>query len=163
MDKVIRLGVGSHSNIYCRIKYDGKRLSITGVEGPYSNGNCGGGAGQIVMRLLGNEKRIDPAPGWDTEKIKMFLELWDRWHLNDMRAGSQVQENWLREHPISKEEYAYPKSYYEVASQWLTAAGLNPDADGYKYGHAWKFEAVPEWVICFFQGLPDTDMKPAWI
>lgn len=163
MNKIIRLGKSNSGNIYCRIKYENGRLLINGVEGPYLNGDCKGGAGQIVMYLLGNEKDIAPAPGWDLEKIKMFLELWDRWHLNDMRAGSESQMRWLRENPIPKHRYEYPKSYYTVISELLAQAGLNPDADGYKYGHAWKFEAVPEWVITFFKGLPDTDIQPYWV
>lgn len=160
MDKIIRLGKSDFGDIYCRIKYDGWRLSITGVEGPYSNGNCKGGVGQIVMYLLGNERQIAPAPGWDFEKIKMFLQLWDRWHLNDMRAGSEPQEKWLRENPIVVK---YPESHYKIASKKLAEVGLNPDSDGYRYGHAWKFEVIPEWVISFFKSLPDTDIKPCWV
>ncbi|MHB0965299.1 MAG: hypothetical protein ACYC36_02485 [Bellilinea sp.] len=34
---------------------------------------------------------------------------------------------------------------------------------GYKYGSAWKKETVPESVLTFLRGLPDTDITPAWV
>ena len=85
------------------------------------------------------------------EKAQRMTEIWKRWHLNDMKAGSAVQEQWLKDNPIDPAEYAYPKSYYKVASEKLFEAGLNPDADGYQYGHAWKFEAIPQEIIAEIQ------------
>lgn len=84
-------------------------------------------------------------------KAQRMVEIWKRWHLNDMRAGSAIQEQWLRNNPIPAEEYAYPKSHYDVASEKLAAAGLNPDPDGYRYGHAWKCEELPAEVIAEIQ------------
>jgi hypothetical protein len=80
-------------------------------------------------------------------KAQRMLAIWRRYHLNDMKAGSAVQEEWLRANPIDPAEYAYPKSHYEVASAKLAAAGLNPDADGYRYGSAWKAEPLPAEVV----------------
>lgn len=75
--------------------------------------------------------------------VQRMLAVWQRYHLNDMRAGSAVQETYLREHPIPEADYRYPKSHYVVASKVLADAGLNPDADGYLYGHEWKREELP--------------------
>lgn len=83
----------------------------------------------------------------DNAKAQRMAAIWERWHLNDMVAGSPAQMEWLRANPIPEEEYKYPKSYYEVACQKLSDAGLNPDADGYKYGHAWKREELPPEVV----------------
>jgi len=80
-------------------------------------------------------------------KLARIVELWRRWHLNHLRAGSAAQEAWLRANPLDPASYAYPKSHYEVAGAALAAAGLNPDADGYKYGTAWKREEVPAEVL----------------
>ena len=33
---------------------------------------------------------------------------------------------------------------------------------GYKYGTAWKREELPQEVVEFLKGLPDTDRQPAW-
>lgn len=85
-------------------------------------------------------------------KVQRMAAIWRRWHLNDLKAGSAVQEAYLREWPIYRSEYAYPRSYFEVASQVLTAAGLNPDPDGYVYGTAWKREALPADVLAEIEG-----------
>jgi hypothetical protein len=44
IDKVVRPGGTVRGSVFCRIQYDGKRLSITGVEGPMRNGDCRGSA-----------------------------------------------------------------------------------------------------------------------
>lgn len=92
---------------------------------------------------------VDTIAAWfpDDAKAQRMVEVWKRWHLNDMRAGSQAQEDWLRAHPLDPKSYAYPKSHYIVAGAALAAAGLNPDADGYKYGHAWKTEPLPPEIV----------------
>lgn len=165
--KTVRLGtvkIGRWVSVYCKIKLEDGKLSISGVEGPTPSGNAVGGCGQINMRM--NARYVAgmrPAPGWSRSSIRRFLAIWGRWHLNDMKAGSAAQEEWLRANPIDKAEYAYPKSRYEVASAKLAAACLNPDADGYRYGTAWKREEVPAEVVEWLRSLPDTDKTPAWV
>jgi len=93
MKKVVRLGksqgVGS---VFCKIQFTDGNLSITGVEGPFSGGDCHGSCGQIVMH---RPKISEPAPGWNRELIGKFWDVWERWHLNDMRPGCEHQrENW---------------------------------------------------------------------
>ena len=44
-------GCISHVNAYAKIEYDGTCLSIHGVIGPKSNGNCVGSAGQCVDEI----------------------------------------------------------------------------------------------------------------
>jgi hypothetical protein len=174
--KVVRIGTiadgypEAQRDIFASIEMKDGRLSISGVIGPKSNGDAHGSCGQFIIGFKEYDSRghqsiagIKPAPGWTADKIKRFFDTWNRWHLNDMKAGSAVQENWLRVNPIPAEEYAYPKSHYDVACARLAAAGLNPDPDGYKYGHAWKRETVPTGVIEFLQSLPETDKRPAWV
>lgn len=96
-------------------------------------------------------------------KLARVVALWRRWHLNGMRAGSAVQEEWLRANPLDPTTYAYPKSHYEVASAALAAAGLNPDPTGYKYGSAWVREDVPAEVLTELRqlfGVATTDTAP---
>lgn len=157
MNKIILIGNGPNGSIFCRIKFDGGRLSISGVEGPDPNGNCRGGCGQIVM----HDWHIHAyAEGWDAAKVAHFREVWKRWHLNDLRAGSPAQEQYLREHPVS---VSYPEAPYQKASAVLEAAGLNPDPEtGYRYGRAWHLEAVPQSIIDYLEGLPVSPVAPAW-
>lgn len=95
LGKVVRLGtlpeVGS---IFCTIKYENGKLSITGVEGPKSNGDCRGSCGQIEMHLREPDglTGFEPAPCWTPEMVHQFLKIWDRWHLNDMCAYDDEME-----------------------------------------------------------------------
>jgi len=166
--KVVRLGTmktwgGRGYSVYCKVEFKDGRLSISGVEGPLESGNALGACGQIDMHLRDEQSKIKLAPGWTRAKLRRFFEVWERWHLNDLKAGSQAQEDHLRANPIPKADYAYPKSHYEVALKVLTEAGLNPDADGYVYGSAWKREEVPADALDFLCSLPRTDKQPAWV
>ena len=157
-------------DVFANIEYKDGRLSISGVVGPRSSGNCGGSAGQFIMMFKEYDNRghttlatIKLAPGWSRVTVRRFFDAWHRWHLNDMKAGSAAQEQYLKDSPMDPASYAYPKDHYTAACAHLAAAGLNPDADGYKYGHAWKREEVPADVIAFLQSLPETDKTPAWV
>jgi hypothetical protein len=81
-------------------------------------------------------------------KVKRILEVWKRWHLNTMRAGSPAQEDFLRQYDTK----GVP-STYEMRCVWLKRAGLNPDPNylikgkPYEYGHAWLREELPQDVI----------------
>lgn len=142
MNKVIRLGTapvgGRRASVFCRIRLKDGELSITGVEGPLASGSALGGCGQIVGHL--DPFSINPAPGWDRAKVHRFLELWDQWHLNHMRAGCTHQrENGEKE------------------------VGKPCDVCGYRYGSAWLSAELPQHVVDFMESLPESDKKPAWV
>lgn len=170
-NKTVRIGRIADGAVFCTIKFSGEergRLSIVGVIGPTKGGNCRGACGQIDSTLAGiNPTDWKFAKGWDYSKLHDFLRIWERWHLNDMRAGSPTQETFLRENPPV---YAYPKSYYETACEVLAGAGILEDwkliHDGkpYKYGTSWLYEEVPNEVLEFLGGLPtaDSPMPAAW-
>lgn len=91
IDKVCRLGSAAEiGSTFIHIQYKGGRLSITGVEGPTASGGARGSCGQIGDHLTVEEY----APGWDAEKLAKLAEIWDRWHLNDMRPGCEHQRDW---------------------------------------------------------------------
>ncbi len=83
----------------------------------------------------------DLFPG--NEKVQRMRAIWERWHLNDMCAGSPAQEEYLRAHPV---EYKYPESHYDKACEVLRAVGLHPD-NGYLYGSRWLREELPPEVL----------------
>lgn len=171
MQKTIRigtvsLGYGRPVHLFCSIEFEAGKLSITGVEGPKRNGDATGGCGQIIMSPW---EIVTYAPGWNPETVARFREVWDRWHLNDMQAGSPAQMAHLRAHPVEDRLH-----YFETARESLRAAGLQPDRgymvrdkDGnpqpYSYGSAWLREEVPADVLDFLQGLPGADITPAWV
>ena len=156
MNKIIRIGtIKGQYSLFCRIQLDLlDNLSITGVEGPTRSGNCYGSCGQIVMHEW---EIVKYAPGWSRELEQEFRAVWDRWHLNDRRAGTLAQEKHLM---TIKDEFPG----YEWAKVKLKDAGLDPDPDtGYRYGSAWLKEPLPQSVIDFLTSLPDTDRTPAWV
>lgn len=73
---------------FCKIELSGGRLSITGVIGPRSNGNCLGSSGQCVDEI----REGTPTEGWTKEMIQKFCSIWDEWHLNDLRPYCHHQK-----------------------------------------------------------------------
>lgn len=88
-----RSGKTRQADAYAKIEWDGKRLSICGVVGPLSNGNCLGSAGQCTDSIRGGT----PVDGWTREMLDKFCDIWDRWHLNDMNPCCEHQRElgWL--------------------------------------------------------------------
>lgn len=164
LKKVIRPGtimIGNRRvSIYIEIELTDGKLSIHGVEGPRSNGDCFGSCGQIDMGYdhrnpEDNDRRtddpikpegIDFAPGWDKELWLDLLEAWARWHNNELHPGCEHQRalGWERE--------GYDKHPSEPCPTC-----------GYKFGSAWNRVEVPEDVITLLKSLPLANQKPAWV
>lgn len=135
------------NDVVATIKWNGTRLSITAVEGALTSGNCRGGCGQVCV-----QEYHQPVNGVDLAK---FGEVWDRWHLNDMRAGTPKQEEYLR-------TYGHGKDYEETLNKLLATDLIMDDLDGerYKYGSRWLTEEVPDEVLAYLRSLPDYNGLP---
>lgn len=164
MKKVIRLGRTSAGLVFCWIelkvaKQGYQRLSISGVVGPTRDGNARGPCGQCQNSLL---EITEYDNDWSKEKVEELFSIWERWHLNDMRAGSPKQEEFLRMNPV---QYKYPQSYFVEACRALSMAGLHPDPEtGYRYGSAWIYEKIPESVLDTLRSYPENNvgLPEAW-
>ena len=98
--------------VFCQIEMDGDKLSISGVEGPKSNGDCFGSCGQIEMSWEPLDKY---ATGWDAAKEAKFLDLWRAWHLNDMRAGCVHQRaEWDISEKLTLQDYKWSTKYHQA-------------------------------------------------
>ena len=164
INKIVRIGEQKDvGQTFCKITYCDGKLSITGVEGPKRDGNFAGSCGQIDMH---DWNFLEYAPGFDATTVAKFREVWKKWHLNDMQAGSPRQTAWINANPLP---WVYPESHYTVYRDALREAGLSPDAEylhngkPYSYGSAWLKVEVPAEVLEFLSGLPDTDIQPAWV
>lgn len=82
------------------------------------------GGGQCVDMV---EAVTRPAPELAPHQVKRLAEIWRRWHLNDMHAGCVHQEVVLGENG-------------------QPTAARCPET-GYRYGHAWLYEAPPADVL----------------
>lgn len=124
------------NNAYLEIEVEdserGKVLSISGyVSG--SHGYGGQCQNSIAEDFIGTHSNLS------NEKQAMLgrlIEIWDRYHLNDMNAGTEKQMKALKGKNLS----------YENALEYLESINLKID-DGYKYGTAWLFEEIPSSVL----------------
>lgn len=105
MYKVVNIGkvespdrASYRAPVFCKIQIEAGKLSISGVIGPKANGDARGSAGQIIdeIREAMNAGTIERAKGWTIENtgndpLAKFINIWDRWHLNDMRASCEHQ------------------------------------------------------------------------
>jgi hypothetical protein len=144
INPIIKADGGRSYRVFIEIEYNNGNLSLHGVEGPLSSGNCLGGCGQINGTLQkDNPNEWKFTPGWNNSKVQELLNIWDRWHLNDMRAACEHQR--------------------ERGETWeIAPSAVCPDC-GYKLGSAWLKEEVPETVTNFLFGLPDSPVDPAWV
>ena len=148
-EKVVRIGMskdwdGKPFSTYCKINFVDGNLSISGVEGPTRDGNAQGFCGQIIAH---DWDFTEYAPGWDSDKVARFREVWKRWHLNSMRVGCEHQ----REIDTTRTEHTDGM------------LGKVCGVCGHRYGSSWLKVEVPEEVLTFLKGLPDTDRTPAWV
>jgi hypothetical protein len=163
MKKIMRIGKLDNHNIFVKATFEDGKFSMSGVHGPYSNGNSFGGCGQICMEFehrnpKDNDKRyskltkpedITFADGWTKEKWLDLLDIWENWHLNDMQAGCEHQ----RELGWTYEEHHDQKTF----------KGELCPVCGYSIGSKWLKKDVPQEIIKTVINFPDTDIVPAWI
>ena len=75
------------------------------------------------------------------EAVKEILDIWDKHHLNDLKAGTRKQEtalkNW-KERPSG--------SSYSEDVEYLKSKKIYND-NGYKYGSAWLVGDIPKDII----------------
>jgi hypothetical protein len=141
--KTVFVGITDAGSLKVSIDWDGQRLSITGTEGRDSGG-------QIIMHPWNFQTY---ATGYSAETVAKLRDIWERWHLNDMQAGSPAQTAFLKANPVSRIEH------FTEASQELKAAGLNPDPNylhkgkPYHYGSAWLFVEVPAEALQYLHDL----------
>lgn len=112
------------------IKLTDKRLSISGSYGDPAGRYGGGGQCRDIFD--------DPTfhAYWPAERIARLREVWERWHLNDMRAGCEHQraEGWS-DRPI------------DPSKPTDGLLGKPCETCGYRYGTAWLSEEIPADVL----------------
>lgn len=106
---------------------DPMRLSVTASQyAPYDRKDDPSRSGQ-ARESLGEV--TEPAPGWTLAEIAELGEIWERWHLNDMRAACDH---------MSPDAHAL---WNRGTVEECTAGS------GYTYGRAWLTEEIPADVV----------------
>ena len=75
------------------------------------------------------------------KKVQRIVEIWERYHLNDLRAGTPLQEKIIREWKEKGNKYDYTK-----VCEMLMEKGVYID-NNYKYGSKWLYEEIPQNII----------------
>ena len=70
-------------------------------------------------------------------KFKQIYEWWKKWHLNDMHAGTEKQEQALEDAGLTGWANEYSK-----CCDYLESIGLLYD-NGYKFGTSWLKREIP--------------------
>lgn len=83
-----RSGREEMRNAFVKIEYNDSRLSITGVVAPMGNGDCLRSAGQCTEEIRNGK----PTDEWTREMLDKLCDIWDKWHLNDMRPYCEHQK-----------------------------------------------------------------------
>lgn len=155
MNKTVKLGTtktsgGRWVSILVNIRYKDKRLSITGNA-------VGIGYGQIFDSI----QPVRYAPGINLLIVRRLQQIWEDWHLNDMRSGCEHQreqrwDTWLIDpsKPATQSNMLMWKSEAEGG-----LLGRACDQCGFKFGSAWLFEEVPQDVLDFLESLPDNKLN----
>ena len=104
------------------------------------------GSGQVYEYLT----KDNPAYGFTRKDCFRLKQAWQRWHLNDMRAGTPKQEEAVRKWRPTADDPSY-----QGACKMLESINLLIDG-GYRYGTAWLKEEVPLDVLEWLFSLPGT-------
>ncbi len=78
----------------------------------------------------------------DRPSVMRLCEIWDSYHLNDMKSGTRLQHEALDARPKQKN----PLDWYGDACAYLASKNLNPDR-GYTFGSAWLYQPLPAEIV----------------
>jgi hypothetical protein len=116
-------------------------LSISGHRKRYrTNVEDGGGQNRDDLRAV-----TRPAPGWTLEELSELADLWQRWHLNAMKAACAHQ---------MAAEVPEGTPWDQRTGYVLANTPACPET-GYRYGHAWLVEQIPPAVVNQLYRLAD--------
>lgn len=110
-------------DVFITVYYRDGKLSITGVEGPKANGDATGSCGQIVDTL---SRLSTLAPGWSPEQVAKLREVWECWHLNDMRPACEHQRGaWNPAERLEVVSYKLTHAAYRLRERAREAVTAN--------------------------------------
>jgi hypothetical protein len=166
------LGQLDGRNIIFELRAEEKAAGPTfaGVIGESGRDGRWGQDHELLADLINKGQYIDP---WTRDKLEQLARLWQRWHLNDLKAGCEHQRAALwEERPIDSSrplgDYGsfvpdHPKTQTYNMLTWVRPeehpGGLLTapcEVCGYRYGSAWLYEPLPVEVtefVTWFAGI----------
>ena len=102
---------------------------------------CGGGWNSRGTDYMIGGQCLDELAQYSSiknnSKFKQAYEWWKKWHLNDMHAGTEKQEQALEDAGMTNWANEYSK-----CCDYLESIGLLYD-NGYKFGTSWLKREIP--------------------
>lgn len=106
-------------------------------------------AGQCLDEIAKYRRQLS-----DPELFDTIYNLWEKYHLNGMHAGTPEQERAIEEWKAEGNRYEYSavcemlkrRGLYEVNYTGLSI-GRRYNNEPYKYGHAWLIQELPGDVL----------------
>lgn len=179
-------GNGGYLPVYVEIEYKGGRLSLHGHIGQRQWGQI---QDNLVGKHANWSKLTE---GWNYKRLHQLVRAWERWHLNDMRSGTPDQMFVVRQladipkYPMSYYEFMcemldqiglYRDEHYTAKGQPMDPTEYEDSVRlrdrlraeheedfvwGYKYGHGWLREDVPEEVVRWLKECPNGGDLVIW-
>lgn len=82
----------------------------------------------------------------ENKTIQRLVKLWEKYHLNDMKAGTPEQEGALKAWKALGNKYDY-----DAACNFLKSIDLYEvyfeNGEKYIYGHKWLFNKIPDVIV----------------
>ncbi|CAM3441198.1 hypothetical protein [Helicobacter labetoulli] len=101
-----------------------------------------GGQNDETIRALIKEGELSASP-----LLLEILELWDKYHLNDLKPGTPEQEEAVQQGwELGAIKRFQKESFYEQACAYLKSVGLYEvqyNGKPYRYGSAWIYSSIP--------------------
>lgn len=107
----------------------------------------GSGYGQIIEKF---ENYIPFFANYNIDSAKKIAEIWHKYHLNDLQAGTKLQQDTLEEN--RNEWYKENEDNYGHKKAFLENRNLLIDRN-YQYGTGWLYKPVPQEIIDFIYSL----------
>lgn len=149
-------GTTDDGRLFVTIEWDGRKLSLIGVEGPKANGDCRGSCGQTgVAPLVYFADRM--AEDWEESVVDRLRVVWDRWHLNDMQPACEHQradKAFDTSKPLELQHLTWGPRYHDARS---AAAAGKLDTEDYA-----TWQRVSSQVTQFFPGLDMPKHPDLW-
>ena len=150
MRKIISFGKIDFNNT-------GKKINEVEIEVNYSNDRLS------ICGSVWNSKKTDIiAGGQCLDSIKPYFKhnkefnylftIWKEYHLNDMKAGSPLQEAFIKNLNLDNYNYESVCKELENAGLLIDDSYLHDDKP-YRYGSAWIFSPIPESVKNYIQTI----------
>ena len=137
-----------------KVAYTGKRKINTVEVTVELKENKEGKPCFTASGMIWNAKHTDAVSGGQnldeinkfvhTQEFKEIYELWQKYHLNDMHAGTVEQEKAVNEYFQNNTEIKYD---YDKACEHLKELGIyevEHEGKPYKYGCGWVYYSIPE-------------------